>query len=93
MWKQSMSGDDPKGIPALNFDFDFHPLMISPNEAQNLETQEYTDQKICGIYRVPLEKISNIKDLKTYSSEHIDISYVKGGLSPILQMMKEEIDY
>ena len=93
-WNNHMSGDDPTGIPYMaGQNVKFNPLMIPPNEGQHLETKEYSDKKICAIYRVPLSKIQFTENIKYANQEQQDVDYVKDCLLPIFKMMEQEMDY
>lgn len=92
-WNNHMSGPDPTGIPYLTGDnLKFNSLMIPPNEGQHLETKQYTDVKICGMYSLNISKIGFTENIKYDNLEQNDISHVKDALVPIFTAIEQELD-
>lgn len=93
MWQSAVQGENLGGTPVLSGGARYVPLMVPPNEGQMIEAAKLNDQKICGIYRVPLAKLQNL-DGGTHSNvSQQDTSYAKDSLTPILTCIEQETNW
>ncbi len=89
-WNAAINGENINGTPFLTGGAKYNPLMITPNEAQYLETRILTNTEIYGIYRLPPVFAQNYKDSTYANAEQSDTILVKHTLAPILTLIEEE---
>ena len=89
-WNKTVQGDSIKGTPFLSGGFKYNQLMINPEDGQYLETAQYTDQKILGIYNMPPNFAQDFKDGIKANSEQQAIILVKHTLMPHYFMIEQE---
>jgi len=66
--------------------------MITPNEAQYIETKMQTNQEIYGIFRLPPTFAQNYKETPYGNAEQQDLVYVKQTLTPWIRLIEQECD-
>lgn len=92
-WKRRTTGDNIGSTPVLAGGMKYNQLMIPPEEGQMIESSNLSDERICGIYRMPQAKIQKLNH-STYSNvEQQDLSYAKDTLHPIIRVLEQEMDY
>jgi HK97 family phage portal protein len=70
---------------------EFKPMAMPNDEAQMIEVQQAITQAICGTFRVPLFKVSDLSKA-TYSNISASaVEYVSSTLDPIYQAWEESI--
>lgn len=78
--------------PLLSGRWDVKTLMLSPADAQYIETEGLTDQKIYGIFRIPPVFAQDFKRATFTNAEQSDLLLVKHTITPIVRMMEQEIN-
>lgn len=71
---------------------DWHNQMITPNEAQYIETKMQTNQEIYGIFRLPPTFAQNYTETPYGNAEQQDLVYVKQTLTPWIRLIEQECD-
>lgn len=66
--------------------------MITPNEAQYIETKYQTNTEIYGIFRLPPSFAQNYERATYANAEQQDMVYVKHTLTPWIKMIEQECD-
>ncbi len=66
--------------------------MITPNEAQYIETKMQTNQEIYGIFRLPPTFAQNYTETPYGNAEQQDLVYVKQTLTPWIRLIEQECD-
>jgi HK97 family phage portal protein len=73
-------------------DTKWHNQMITPNEAQYIETRLQTNSEILGIYRLPPAFAQNYERATYANASQQDQVYVKHTLTPWLKLIEQECD-
>ena len=68
----------------------WHNQMITPNEAQYIETKYQTNTEIYGIYRLPPAFAQNYERATYANASQQDQVYVKHTLTPWMKMIEQE---
>lgn len=89
-WKAAINGDEVKGTPFLIGDVKFNPLMIPPNEGQHIETKDYTNKEIYGIFRVPPTFAQDYTHVVQNNAEQQDRNFAKHTITPNVRMIEQE---
>lgn len=77
-------------IPILSGRWKVDYYGLNPDEAQYIETEGLTDQKICGIFSVPPSFIQNYTRMTWSNSEQADLTFAKYTMTPIVSVMEQE---
>jgi HK97 family phage portal protein len=88
-----ISGDNVGGIPLLEGGVEFKPIGISPDDAQYIQTRDFTREDIYGIFRVPPTLAQNYQRATYSNAESQDLVFVKYTLLPVCINMEEELNY
>jgi len=70
---------------------DIATLGIPPDEAQFLQTRQFTKREIAAIYQVPLQRIGDLETATYASSEQFSEDYVKFSLNRWLKRFEQAI--
>lgn len=91
---QMKSQQEAGKIPFLGTQGDtkWNNQMITPNEAQYIETKYQTNTEIYGIYRCPPAFAQNYERATYANAEQQDNVYVKHTLTPWIRMIEQECD-
>jgi HK97 family phage portal protein len=91
---QMKSQQEAGKIPFLGTQGDtkWNNQMITPNEAQYIETKYQTNTEIYGIFRLPPAFAQNYERATYANAEQQDNVYVKHTLTPFLRMIEQECD-
>lgn len=88
-WEQDINAGR---TPVLSGRWKFEPVMLSPADAQYIETEGLTDQKIYGIFRIPPVFAQDFKRATFTNAEQSDLLLAKHTITPIIRMMEQEIN-
>ena len=88
-----ISGDNVGGIPLLEGGVEFKAISISPDDAQYIQTRDFTREDIYGIFRVPPTLAQNYQRATYSNAESQDLVFVKYTLLPVCINMEEELNY
>lgn len=93
-WK-SAQGKGQRGSPAiLEEGMTWNKTSLSNEDAQYLETRQYTKEEICGIYGVPSHMISDTKQAKGWSTlEAMMQEFLTLHLDPWLTRIEKAITF
>ena len=69
----------------------YHPIGISPNEAQFLETRKFQINEIARIFRVPLHLIGDLEHATFSNIEHQSISFVDNTIVPWVSRIEQSM--
>lgn len=80
------------GIPVINSkgNTKWNPQLITPDEAQYINTKRMTNQEIFGIYRMPPTFAQDYTETPYGNAEQQSIVYVTHTLSPWLTLIEQE---
>ena len=86
------SGDGALKSLILEGGLKWYSVTMSNEDAQFLQTRQFQQTEICGLYRMPPHKIA-ILDKATFSNiEHQGLDYVTGTLMPYIIRIEERLN-
>lgn len=89
-----LDGSEPgqRKLPILEGDIKFHQWGISPEDAQYLETEEYSVEDVARWFRMALAKIQSHKRAQGWSTlEALNTDYANDALMPWARCFEEEV--
>jgi HK97 family phage portal protein len=92
-FKSQVSGDVIGDTPLLYGGVEFKPVQINPDDAQYIQTRDFTREDIYGIFRVPPTLAQNYQRATYSNAESQDLVFVKYTLLPVCVNIEEEINY
>lgn len=90
-WEAANSGENQGRTAVLPDGWEWKPLSVTPEEAQFLETQQYTRTQIAGIYRIPPHMIGDTSRLSNSNHESQALEYVTFTLRPWIVRFEGEL--
>lgn len=76
--------------PILSGRWKFEPIMLSPGDAQYIETEGLTDRKIYGIFRIPPVFAQDFERATFTNAEQSDLIFAKHTITPIIRIIEQE---
>jgi HK97 family phage portal protein len=76
--------------PILGGKWQFQPTMLNPNEAQYVQTENLTDKKVYGIYRIPPVFAQDFERATFANAEQSDLIFAKYTIMPLLRVIEQE---
>lgn len=86
------SGKKAGSLVLIEGGLQFHKLAMDQDEAQFIQTMEYQQEDICGIFRVPPHKIGILRRATNNNIEHQDIEWVRDSIQPICERVEQWFD-
>lgn len=86
-WKEKINAGDPPTVP---FGLKYNALMISPGDAQYLDSVKATREEICGIFRIPPTFIQDYERATFANAEQQDIVFAKYTITPLITILEQE---
>lgn len=86
-WERDIMGGR---TPVLSGRWDFTPIMLSPGDAQYVETEKLTDKKIYGIFRIPPVFAQDFERATFTNAEQSDLIFAKHTITPIVRIIEQE---
>lgn len=77
----------------LNFELDYKPLSITPDEAQFLQTRQHTVSDICRWFTVPPHMAGDLTRATFSNIEHQGIEFVTFSVLPWVTRLEQEINF
>ena len=90
-WQKSMTGENRHKTPILPRGMKYHPLSLSMEDAQFLETRKLHRAEIAGIWRVPPHMIADLERSTNNNIEHQSIDFVVHTMRPWLVRWEQEL--
>ena len=91
-WNEQAKGLNAGGVPILTHGLKFQPISISNQDAQIIEQQKLTDQKIASVFGVPAILLG-INDTATQkSTETIMAEWLASGLGFLINHIEQAFD-
>ena len=91
-WNRMTQGDGLGGTPVLSGGAKYQGFMVNATDGQIVEVSQMSDEHIAGIFRMPPAFIQNYRNATFSNAEQQDIVYLKYTITPILQMMEQEMN-
>jgi HK97 family phage portal protein len=76
--------------PHLSGRYKYDQLMLSPSDAQYVETENLTDKKIYGIYRIPPVFAQDFERATFTNAEQSDLIFAKYTIMPLIRVIEQE---
>lgn len=76
--------------PHLSGRHHYESTMVSPSDAQYIETESMTDKKIYGIFRIPPVFAQDYIRATWTNAEQSDLLFAKHTITPIVRVMEQE---
>jgi len=91
-WKEAHSGaTKAHGVAILEQGSEFHPVRMKPDEAQMIETQQFSVIEVSRILGVPPHLLFAL-DKATYNNiEHLGLEFATYTLLPVATQMEQEL--
>lgn len=86
------SGSEAGKLVLIEGAVTYNKLTLDQDEAQFLETIQYQEEDICGIFRVPPHKIGSLRRSTNNNIEHQDIEWVRDSIQPICERTEQAFD-
>lgn len=86
-WKETLFRGD---TPVLSGRWNFTPIMLSPSDAQYIESERLTDKKIYGIFRIPPVFAQDFERATFTNAEQSDLIFAKHTILPIIRVIEQE---
>jgi len=83
---------DDGGTPVLSGDAKYNPLMLSPADAQIIDSIKASKEDIYGIFRVPPNLAQSYESSSYKGGEIQDLQFIKHTLNPILECLEQEFN-
>lgn len=91
-WNEQAKGMNAGGVPILTHGLKFQPISISAEDAQIVEQQKLTDQKIAAVFGVP-GILLGIHDTATQkTTEAMMAEWLASGLGFVINHIEQAID-
>lgn len=90
-WQKAFAGDSSFTTAVLEDSLKYQPLSVSNEDAQFLQTREFTVAEIARIFRVPLHEIQCTTGTTSWGSgiEQMSIGFVSRTLMPWIRRIEE----
>lgn len=86
-WQQDLENGK---TPVLSGAWKFQPVMMTPDEAQYIQSEGMTDQKIAAIFRIPPIFLQDYARATWKNSEESDLIFAKHTITPIIRVIEQE---
>ena len=93
-WNQATGGvrNQPNGIPVLPANVDYTQLSVNPEDAQLLESREFSVIEICRFFGVSPWKCFDLTKSNYNNSEMAELSFLNDTLRPLLTKIEIELE-
>lgn len=91
-WNRNYGGLGKSKTAVLDKGMKYHPLALKPEDAQYLQSKQFSKKEIATIYRVPPHMINEVTDAKYNSVEHLQIEFVNYSIMPWINRWETEVN-
>ena len=91
-WEKSISKTSSGGVAILPQGLDFQSISVNPEDAQLLETRQYSVIDICRFFNVSPIKVFDYGHLSYNSLEQIELSFLQDTILPYVQLIEDEFN-
>ena len=81
-FRQSYAGMNQGRVPVMDQGMELQALSLSPSDSQWLESRQYSDVDICGLWRVPPHKVGIYDQAKWANVEQAALEWVTDCIAP-----------
>ena len=90
-WQKAMTGENRHMTPFLPRGMKYHPLSLTMEDAQFLETRKFQRSEIAGLFRVPPHMIGDLERATFSNVEQQSIDFVVYTMQPWLSRWEQEL--
>lgn len=92
-FKEMRGPSGAKAIPVLEQNLTLHSLKLTPAETELLKNREFTVNRICRIFRVPVHRVG-VASTNTGTGDVFDLdeAYMRDSLNPILVKVEKALN-
>ena len=92
-FKEMRGPSGAKAIPVLEQNLTLHSLKLTPAETELLKNREFTVNRICRIFRVPVHRVG-VANSNTGTGDVFDLDevYMRDSLNPILVKVEKALN-
>jgi HK97 family phage portal protein len=90
-WQAAMTGENRHKTPFLPKGMKYHPLSLTMEDAQFLDTRKYQRSEIAGLFRVPPHMIGDLERATFSNVEQQSIDFVVYTMQPWLSRWEQEL--
>ena len=90
-WKQAFSSEG-NGVAVLPKGIDYQPVSVSPEDAQLLESREFTITEIARFLNISPIKLFQLDEVSYSSMESTQLYYLQDTILPYCKMIEEEFN-
>jgi HK97 family phage portal protein len=91
-WDKSITKTSGGGVAILPQGLDFQSISVNPEDAQLLESRQYSVIDICRFFNVSPIKVFDYSHLSYNSLEQIELSFMQDTILPYVQLMEDEFN-
>lgn len=91
-WEKSISKTTSGGVAILPQGLDFQAISVNPEDAQLLESRQYSVIDICRFFNVSPLKVFDYAHLSYNSLEQVSLSFLQDTILPYVQLMEDEFN-
>lgn len=92
-WQRQQSGRNRHKTAILEFGMKYHPIEITNQDAQYLETRKFSVSEIARLFRIPPHMIGDLEKATFSNIEQQSLEFVIHTLTPWLVRWEEAIKY
>jgi len=81
-FRESYAGMNQGRVPVMDQGMELQALSLSPSDSQWLESRQYSDVDICGLWRVPPHKVGIYDQAKWANVEQAALEWVTDCIAP-----------
>lgn len=91
-WEKSISKTTSGGVAILPQGLDFQAISVNPEDAQLLESRQYSVIDICRFFNVSPIKVFDYSHLSYNSLEQVTLSFMQDTILPYAQLIEDEFN-
>lgn len=93
-WNQATGGPNngPNGIPVLPSNVDYTQLSVDPQDAQLLESRQFSVVEICRFFGVSPTKCFDLTHASYNNSEAAELAFLNDTLRPLIEKIELEFE-
>ncbi len=92
-WQQSQSGGNRHRTPVLENGMEYHEVAIKNNDAQFLESRQFSVTDVCRIFGVPPHLVADLERSTNNNIEQQSLEYLLYTMAPIAGAWQSSIAY
>ena len=91
-WEKSVSRTSGGGVAILPQGLDFQSISVNPEDAQLLESRQYSVIDICRFFNVSPLKVFDYSHMSYSSLEQVSLSFMQDTILPYAQLIEDEFN-